>query len=73
MIQPLDILVYFGSNYMSDENFIFNLQEIYDNYQNVTSQDILDVCQKIFIYEKINLLMCGNINYSSEINDTLKF
>ncbi|AVL94653.1 putative Zn-dependent peptidase [Moumouvirus australiensis] len=73
LIQPLDILVYFGSNYISNKDYKFNLQEIYNNYQNVTPNDILYVCQKIFNRDKLNLLMCGNINFPTEILDTLNF
>ncbi|QGR53798.1 Zn-dependent peptidase [Moumouvirus maliensis] len=73
LIQPLDILVYFGSNYMSNKDYKFNLQEIYNNYQNVTPNDIIYVCQKIFNRDKLNLLMCGNINFSIEILNTLNF
>ncbi|AGF85495.1 Zn-dependent peptidase [Moumouvirus goulette] len=73
LIQPLDILLYIGSNYISNNNFKFNLQEIFNNYQNVTPEKILDICRKIFIYEKLNLLMCGNINSLPEIKDVLNF
>lgn len=59
--QPIDWLVYFGLHFLYNDDF----NPVLKNNENITRRinrkDILNISKKIFIRNKINLFMYGNI------------
>lgn len=66
LIRPIDVLIYCGLNLLLDKDFTPNIEAELENIKKIKRSQIQDIAKKIFIGNKINLFMCGNIN---ETND----
>ncbi|ANB50448.1 hypothetical protein [Powai lake megavirus] len=71
MTNPLKILTYIGVNILSNENFKLNLKDKFNEIKKIKSVQLQKFCQKIFIREKLNLMICGGTNYDIKINNYL--
>lgn len=62
LARPIDILTYFGLNFLINREFDFNLEKELGSIKRVKSEQIKKVAQEIFVRNKINLFMYGNID-----------
>lgn len=60
-----DILLYYGLNFLQDINFKPNIKEEYNKYKNISRVQIRNIAREIFVYDKINLLIYGNIDVTN--------
>ena len=61
LIKSLDILTYFGINFLSNREFNPNIEKDLEDIKKITRIKIQKLSKKIFIKSKINLFMYGNI------------
>lgn len=61
MTKPLEILTYFGINFLIDRNFKPDLVRNFQRLKKVTKGEILKISREIFIRDKINLFLYGNV------------
>lgn len=62
LLKPIDILTYFGINFLLDDNFKPNINTQLDELKFVKRHDIKNVASQIFVYDKINLFIYGNVS-----------
>ena len=61
LINPLDILTYFGINYLIDRNFKPDFDKKFSKIEKITRAQVQKVAKEIFIHDKINLFLYGNM------------
>jgi len=61
LTRPIDLLIYFGLNFLSNRKYKSDLKKEFTDLQKVTKADIRDIANEIFIRNRINLFMYGNI------------
>ncbi|AVL93663.1 putative zinc protease [Megavirus vitis] len=71
MTNPLKILTYIGINILSNKNFKLNLKHNFDEIKKIKPFELRKFCQRIFVREKLNLMICGGTNYDIKINNDL--
>lgn len=59
--KPLSLLTYYGINLMMDKKYVPNLDKELNSLKRVTRKSIQKIAQEIFITDKINLFLYGNI------------
>lgn len=57
-----NLLIYYGLNFLQNNNFKPNINEEYDKYKNISRSQVRNIAREIFLYDKINLLIYGNID-----------
>ena len=62
MTRPVDMLTYFGLNFLSDENFKPNPKQDIRDLKKTTRENIKKTANQIFDRSKINLFVYGNLN-----------
>lgn len=62
LIKPMDILTYFGINFLFDDKFKPNINTQIEDLKFVKRHHIRDVASQIFVYDKINLFIYGNVS-----------
>lgn len=62
LIKPVDILIYFGIGFTSNRNFEPDLTKKIAQIESVTALQLKEIANIIFVWEKINLFICGNTN-----------
>ena len=58
---PMDVLTYFGLNFISDRTFKPDLNKDIEELKNMKRSDVKDVAGEIFLRDKINLFIYGNV------------
>jgi predicted Zn-dependent peptidase len=58
----LDIFVYLGINLLSNRDFILDIRKELSKTKKIKRKQILIIANKIFVWEKINLFIYGNVN-----------
>ncbi|XWV26590.1 Zn-dependent peptidase [Tupanvirus soda lake] len=61
LIKPTDLLMYYGINFLSNREYKPNLDREYEKLKLITRVQIQKVAREIFIKEKVNLFIYGNI------------
>ncbi|MEM3062373.1 MAG: pitrilysin family protein [Nitrososphaerota archaeon] len=61
LIQPVEILTYFGINFLTNPNFKPSLFGDIRKIEKINRSEIRDVAREIFVREKINLYIYGNV------------
>lgn len=59
--KPLNILTYYGLNFLYDRDFKPNLNKELIDLKKVTREDLRKIAKKIFTRDKINLFIYGNV------------
>jgi len=59
--RPIDVLIHFGINFLLDRNFNPDTDKEFNKLKNITRVQIQKVAKEIFIRDKINLFIYGNI------------
>ena len=59
---PMDVLKYFGINFLVNREFKPDVDKELYNIKKVTREQIRDVANEIFVEEKINLFIFGNVS-----------
>jgi len=62
LIRPMDLMTYFGINLLYNREFKHDIDSDADNLKNITGEQIKKVAKKIFVRDKINLFLYGNVN-----------
>lgn len=62
LTQQIDIFVYLGINFLSNRDFKPDIGKEIVKLKKITNKQILEIAKKIFIWEKINLFIYGNVN-----------
>lgn len=62
LIKPVDILKYFGINFLTNREFKPNLTKQFIKMKKITKKQIQNIAKDIFVRDKMNLFMYGNIN-----------
>ncbi len=60
--RPNDMLIYFGLNCLANRNFKPTIKTDFDDYLNIKREDIKDIANKLFVRNKINMYIYGNID-----------
>ncbi|AZL89516.1 zinc protease [Megavirus baoshan] len=71
MTNPLKILTYIGINILSNENFKINLKHNFAKIKKIKPLELRNFCRKIFVPEKLNLMIYAGTNYDIKINNNL--
>jgi len=58
---PLDMFTYYGLNFLHNKDFHPNIKQNIETMQKTSKRRIMDLAEKIFVRNKINLFMYGNI------------
>ena len=61
LINPISILTYFGINFLIDRNFNPDINKEFNKISKITKQQLQNVARQIFVYDKINLFLYGNV------------
>lgn len=61
LISPIEILMYFGLNFINDRNFKPNIDENFLDLKKITRVNIQNIAKEIFVRNKINLFIYGNV------------
>jgi predicted Zn-dependent peptidase len=61
LVKPIDMLTYFGINFLLSRDFKPNIEKDFNDLKKVTRSQVQKVAKEIFVWEKINLFMYGNI------------
>jgi len=59
--KPIDILTYFGLNFLSNRNFKYDQKKDFKQLETITRQQLQKTAQTIFVRDKINLYVYGNV------------
>lgn len=59
--KPLDILIFFGLNFLANKNYKPNFKKEIDNLKKITRVDVQKIATDIFVRNKINLFVYGNV------------
>ena len=62
LINPIDVLLYFGINFLIDRNFKPNIDKEFSEIKEITRKQVMTVAKEIFVYDKINLFIYGNVD-----------
>ena len=65
MVAPIDVLTFYGVNLLEDRAFEYDMPQELSYVKKVTKRQIQQVAEKIFVYEKINLFVYGNVNVTN--------
>ena len=68
LTDPLDMLIYLGLNFLTDRNFNPNINTEFSQIEKVSNKDIVTVAKEIFVRDKINLFIYGNIDSTIDNN-----
>jgi predicted Zn-dependent peptidase len=61
LTKPTNLLIYFGLNFLSDANFKMNLKQDMIDLKKITRAHIQKIAREIFVQDKINLFIYGNV------------
>ncbi|MEM0354219.1 MAG: pitrilysin family protein [Thermoplasmata archaeon] len=61
LIQPVEVLTYFGINFLTNPNFKPNLIGDIRKIEKIKRTEIREIAREIFVREKINLYIYGNV------------
>ncbi len=61
IINPKDIMTHIGLNFLSNPNFNPSLKNDFKDLDTITKKHILQTAKKIFVKDKINIFIYGNI------------
>uniref|UniRef100_A0A6C0LTW3 Peptidase M16 N-terminal domain-containing protein n=1 Tax=viral metagenome TaxID=1070528 RepID=A0A6C0LTW3_9ZZZZ len=61
LTKSIDYLIYFGLNFLTDSNFKPSIEQDIDSLKKIKRKDIQNIANKIFLRDKINLYMYGDI------------
>lgn len=61
LVKPSELLTYFGLNFLHNRNFNPDIDKELRKLKKIKPIDIQNVCKDIFVRDKINLFMYGNV------------
>lgn len=61
-IKPIDILTYFGISFLINRHYKLNLSHEFKKLKQITKEEIRDVANEIFVFDKTNLFIYGNVD-----------
>lgn len=61
LVRPIDVLLYTGLNLLIDRKFVPNVEEELETIKKIKRSQIREIAKQIFVHNKINLFMYGNI------------
>lgn len=61
LVRPIDVLLYAGLNLLIDRKFVPNIEKEVETIKKIKRNQIKQIAKQIFVHNKINLFMYGNI------------